>query len=115
MRSILSALFILVFSSICSQSVDKSSCYKLDFDHLIKFLIETHPDPYSAFGGQIDFFKSKQEAAKSIDSIKSDEEFALFVNSFLSRLDDGHTNINLPKSSSKTQFPGITNLVGTQG
>lgn len=105
MRSILSALFILVFSSICSQSVDKSSCYKLDFDHLIKFLIETHPDPYSAFGGQIDFFKSKQEAAKSIDSIKSDEEFALFVNSFLSRLDDGHTNINLPKSSSKTKFP----------
>lgn len=81
--------------------------YLSDFEYFTEKLIETHPDPYSGFGGRIDFYKEKEKVKSRItDSMKNDE-FVILINQFLSYLNDGHTNLYFDKSEHKEQkyFP----------
>lgn len=67
---------------------------KSDFYDFIKLLEETHPDPYSSYGGRVFFHK---EVKKYIDSIPSTgmnlEEFSEIISKFISKLEDGHTSV----------------------
>lgn len=68
-----------------------------DFDYLIQLLEETHPDPYTNYGGKVFFHKDiytlKEEL---IEQNLTTEEFAIKLNTFLSKLKDGHTYIHTP-------------------
>lgn len=77
----------------------ESNNYLKDFDFFIKSLVEIHPDPYSAFGGQIDFYLAKKEFQNVIKNVANDYDFAIHLNKFASKLEDGHTFVNIPDYS----------------
>ncbi|MFA6335051.1 MAG: S41 family peptidase [Bacteroidales bacterium] len=96
---------IILFISLCNiafgQELSKSGMYHADFDYLIEKLIETHPDPYSGFGGPIEFFRKKIQTSELITNSMTNEEFVILLNQFLSNLNDGHTSIFFPKNENK--------------
>ncbi len=68
-----------------------------DFRTLVRYLVETHPDPYSAFGGKVFFHKQAYETGQNLKEGATREEFAQTVLAFLSKLNDGHTRISVPQ------------------
>lgn len=90
--------------TVSAQQPDRSNRYLADFDYLMENLIATHPDPFTAFGGTIGFYQEKQKTREEIKSIHSNDQFVLVLNKFLSKLEDGHTFINLPKTSKNDTF-----------
>ncbi len=65
-----------------------------DFRTLVRHLEQTHPDPYSAFGGKVFFRKEAYEIGQKLKAGATREEFAATALTFLSRLNDGHTWIS---------------------
>lgn len=107
MKKSIILLLILLNNIAIGQELSKSAIYHTDFDYLINKLIETHPDPYSGFGGPIEFFREKTQSSELIKDSMTNEEFIILLNQFLSNLDDGHTSIYFPKNKSeiKKSFP----------
>ena len=77
--------------------------YLSDFDYLVEKLIETHPDPYSGFGGQITFYQEKTKLEQSISDSITTDDFIILMNQFLSNLDDGHTCLFFHKNNDADQ------------
>ncbi len=103
MRNYLIILLIL----ISPVSFGQENKYLSDFEYFIEKLIETHPDPFSGFGGRIDFYKEKEKLESRITDSMTNDEFVILINRFLSNLKDGHTNLYFDKSENKQQkyFP----------
>lgn len=103
MRSIL--IIILILESTISFGQENK--YLSDFEYFIEKLIETHPDPYSGFGGRIEFYKEKENLKSKIVDSMTNDDFVILINQFLSSLNDGHTNLYFDKSENKEQkyFP----------
>lgn len=87
-------LFILtgvLFSE--AQVLSRDSLYN-EFRHFIRLLDETHPDPYSEYGGKVSFHK---EAFEIEQILKSDnctlDQYQNILASFVSGIHDGHTFI----------------------
>lgn len=100
-----SLIFILIL--ISTITFGQENKYLSDFEYFIEKLIETHPDPYSGFGGRIEFYKAKENLKSRISDSMSNDEFVVLINQFLSNLNDGHTNLYFDKSENKKQkyFP----------
>ena len=66
-----------------------------DFNEFVRLLEETHPDPYTKYGGRPFFRKSAMETRFGLeeDSVTSADELARRISKFLIPLKDGHTNI----------------------
>ncbi len=96
MTRFVTIILLLSTISLQAQQIQNTEKYVRDFDSLIVNLISTHPDPYTAFGDVIGFYREKQKAREEIINVKSDEEFVFLLNKFVSRLADGHTFINKP-------------------
>ena len=64
-----------------------------DFKHLIKLLEETHPDPYTGFGGKVFFHKEASNIEQELKNGTTLDKFTDLVLSFISNLEDGHTSI----------------------
>ena len=62
-----------------------------DYNTCINYLEETHPDPYTAFGGFMKFKKNSQMLRQNITDTTSIIEFRGILSSLLSTLEDGHT------------------------
>lgn len=77
-----------------------------DFDYMIKCLVETHPDPFSAWGGENSFYACADKFRESLlaDSIGTEEELASRLGVFLSHLHDGHTYINQQFNGNSLRF-----------
>ncbi|WP_421920000.1 S41 family peptidase [Marinifilum sp.] len=103
MRNYLIILLLLI-STI---SNGQENPYLSDFEYFIEKLIETHPDPYTGFGGRIGFFKEKEKFKNRITDSLTNDEFVILINQFLSKLNDGHTNLYFNKSENIEQkyFP----------
>lgn len=71
-----------------------------DFNRLIIYLEQTHPDPYSGFGGK-PFFHIKADALRNklTSGQYSVAEFAALANEFMANIQDGHTVLSLPGNS----------------
>lgn len=67
--------------------------YTADLDFFIQKLEETHPDPYTAFGGRMEFYRQMQKVRRAAGSIRSTDEFRNLLRGFISKLKDGHTFI----------------------
>jgi hypothetical protein len=65
-----------------------------DVDNLIEVLVDAHPDPYSAFGGVIGFYRSLHNLVESLPNEGiSPEELYGRLQTFVSQLKDGHTKL----------------------
>lgn len=67
-----------------------------DFRQFVHWLEETHPDPYSAFGGKVFFHRKAGETARELQSKDYTlQDFGLLLNRFIAPLGDGHTSVYL--------------------
>lgn len=80
-----------------------------DFDTFIALLEQTHPDPYTRFGGKVTFHKEAYELRRRLSTEEHTvREFAQLLSRFLSRLGDGHSFVGvppLPDSSQERYLP----------
>jgi len=67
-----------------------------DFDKFVEYLEETHPDPYTAFGGRPLFFQEVSRVRDSLraDSVTDRNGLAQRISGLIARLHDGHTFVN---------------------
>lgn len=72
-----------------------------DFNEFIRLLEETHPDPYTNYGGKPFFRLDAMDTRLGLieDSVTSTIELADRISKFLAPLEDGHTSINAGFSS----------------
>lgn len=93
------ALFLLFFyvQLVKSQNLLPATEVRTDLDSLVTLLENIHPDPYSAFGGRMNFYKEYQRIRSSIpgNGLSKDESYFLFSR-FISNLHDGHTYLSFP-------------------
>ena len=66
-----------------------------DFNEFVRLLEETHPDPYTNYGGRPFFRRAAMETRFSLilDSVTSTDELSRRIRQFLIPLHDGHTGI----------------------
>ena len=66
-----------------------------DFNEFVRLLEETHPDPYTNYGGRPFFRRAAMETRFGLiqDSVTSTDELGRRIRQFLIPLKDGHTNI----------------------
>ncbi len=75
-----------------------------DFKCLVNYLEETHPDPYSGFGGKVFFHKAAFEVGQRLKKGAGREEFATIAMAFMSKLEDGHTWISVPRGMAESEL-----------
>ena len=98
MKNLLLFCSLLLSFTLTAQKADyETNKYLKDFDFFVEKLVETHPDPYSAYGGQIEFHRAKQKCREKLKGVASDDEFIGKINQFISTLEDGHTYIKSPE------------------
>ena len=98
--SLLSVLAtVLAFNSANAQIPTDSIV--ADFNEFIRLLEETHPDPYTNYGGKPFFRLEAMDTRFGLieDSVTSSDELARRITKFLAPLEDGHTNIDMGFSS----------------
>lgn len=93
--------------------------YIHDFNTFVHYLEETHPDPYSVFGGKINFKYKTQTIRNQIeqDTINI-SQFREILTSFIAQLEDGHTFINssiTPKNQQPEKYFPIVFKVAVDG
>lgn len=100
MRKKLVIFVVCLFSGISfseAQVLPKDSLYT-EFKYFIKLLEETHPDPYTEFGGKIQFHKKAFDIGQQIKNNDFTlEQYNNKLLSFLSNIHDGHTYV-FPKA-----------------
>jgi hypothetical protein len=74
-----------------------------DFKYLVKTLEETHPDPYSGFGGKVFFHKSAFLLEQQLKKGATLNDFRLLLSSFLAQLQDGHTYVSQVQPPNKDE------------
>lgn len=96
-------LLPIIFSFLSLLTVEAQTSVTLrdtlmsDFDSFINILEQTHPDPYTRFGGKVLFHKTAHELR---DKLEKEEftvrDFAMLLSDFLIRLRDGHSYVGIP-------------------
>lgn len=90
---------VLAFNSAHAQIPTDSIV--ADFNEFVRLLEETHPDPYTNYGGKPFFRLEAMDTRFGLieDSVTSTDELARRITKFLAPLEDGHTNIDMGLSS----------------
>lgn len=90
---------VLAFNSAHAQIPTDSIV--ADFNEFVRLLEETHPDPYTNYGGKPFFRLEAMDTRFGLieDSVTSTDELARRITKFLVPLEDGHTNIDMGFSS----------------
>ena len=84
---------VLAFNSANAQlPVDSIAA---DFNEFVRLLEETHPDPYTNYGGRPFFRKAAMETRQKLvqDSVTNSSVLAHHIGEFLAPLADGHTSV----------------------
>ena len=97
MRSLFFIVTLLTLSNILlAQNLIPRDSLIADFNDLTRTLESTHPDPYSSFGGKIQFHREAQLLRDEIPQVGlSLTDFVHFILKFTSKLHDGHTAIDI--------------------
>lgn len=93
----LSFCLILFYCSAYSQQISGDTLV-LDFRYLVKVLEETHPDPYTEFGGKVFFHKQAFDIEQRLAKGATLNDFSTTILTFFSRLEDGHTYLEYNSS-----------------
>ena len=88
-------ILTLVFAAICTNAQIPNDSIVADFNEFVRLLEETHPDPYTNYGGRPFFRKAAMETRFGLaqDSVTSADELATRIREFLAPLQDGHTGV----------------------
>ena len=88
------ALTVLIAGNCANAQVPNDSIVA-DFNEFVRLLEETHPDPYTNFGGRPFFRKAAMETRLALvrDSVTSTDELTRRMREFIAPLQDGHTSI----------------------
>lgn len=101
-------LFFLTLGWPCVAQIPNDSIIS-DFRHFIDYLEETHPDPYTNYGGRALFRRSAFTALQELKQrdVTTAEELCWHIRTFLAPLHDGHTYVNYPakQNASHTLAP----------
>jgi hypothetical protein len=91
--SVIAMTMLLAFNSVQAQVPNDSIV--ADFNDFIRLLEETHPDPYTNYGGRPFFRRAAMETRLGLvkDSVTSPDELASRITVFLAPMKDGHTDI----------------------
>ncbi|MDR2466601.1 MAG: hypothetical protein LBD35_04335 [Prevotellaceae bacterium] len=98
-RISIAALILFAATALAAQD----SQLKDDFNTFIRYVEETHPDPYSAFGGRMEFKRRAQNLRNGISAQTTRRQFAEMLSNFVAALGDGHTTIHSNEEESTGQ------------
>jgi hypothetical protein len=91
MRTYLTVFLFFIMVLIKAQSIESEKARE-DFEYLVQLLENSHPDPYSPFGGKLNFWIAVNKTKKQIpDGTLQVSEFKDILSGFLCQLQDGHT------------------------
>ena len=92
-KSVLAFALTILFASNTAIAQIPNDSIVADFNEFIRLLEETHPDPYTNYGGRPFFRRAAMETRYSLiqDSVTNADELAQRCNEFLVPLADGHT------------------------
>ncbi|MCZ4695845.1 peptidase S41 [Ancylomarina euxinus] len=91
-------LLLIIASSAKSQQTLNRDTLVSDFKYFISAIEETHPDPYSAYGGRVYFKKGAfdvETKLKNNDYTK--DEFVSIISEFIATLGDSHTGMRVAR------------------
>lgn len=71
-----------------------SNSFTSDFNMFVRLLEETHPDPYTGFGGKMNFRSQVQTLRSGMEQVTDSDQFKEILTGFIAQLEDGHTFIN---------------------
>lgn len=93
-------MLFVVCLQLHAQQEYKTDSLINDFRYFIEKLEETHPDPYTKYGGRPMFRRSAEvtERWMRYESISTKDQLASYINTFLVPLHDGHTLVANPNS-----------------
>lgn len=97
-RLFLPLFFLLAAFGLRAQQAWPGDTLAADFRSLVRLLEETHPDPYTGFGGKVFFHRAAFELEQRLRSLP-DTTLAYFCEQagvFLACLEDGHTYLSAP-------------------
>ncbi|HEV7381957.1 MAG TPA: S41 family peptidase [Dyadobacter sp.] len=111
LRLLLQITFFLVmgFAFCMAQAQDLPKKYdpqklKSDIDSLVKFIEDTHPDPYYRYPKD-SFYRDIADVKRQITKPLSTLSFYQLIEPVLVRLEDGHTDLAMPLSEFYTLYP----------
>ncbi len=101
--------------STSAQNLNNRDSLISDFLYLTESLKETHPDPYSGFGGRIFFHKEANDILLKLqEKDYSINDFSDIISNFLAGIQDGHTTIfrqGNKKNNNTLIFPFYTRII----
>lgn len=102
MKSLLITLLCSLFiGGIHAQPTLPGDMLAEDFRYLVHLLEETHPDPYTGFGGKVFFCKAAFDLEHRLRQAPATlKDFHEQASAFLSNLKDGHTYLFAPSATS---------------
>lgn len=111
LRLLLQITFFLVMGSafcmVQAQDIPKKydpQKLKSDIDSLVKFIEDTHPDPYYRYPKD-SFYSDIADVKRQITKPLSTLSFYQLIEPVLVRLEDGHTDLAMPLSEFYTLYP----------
>lgn len=92
LRLFITTVLLVAGSALMGQEMSSRDTLVSDFKTLVKFLEDTHPDPYSGFGGKVFFHQKAFDVEQELLVKKhTHNEFSQLAQEFLAPLEDGHT------------------------
>lgn len=108
------ALLLIIFTNVLlAQAQEKFSKEILneDFNYYVKLIENTHPDPYSLFGGKMSFNREVQKIKNNLpENGLTKTEFENLLSQFIAQLHDGHTSITRGEGKKNNQAAKMLNL-----
>ena len=98
MRNLKLLVLLLFPFSLNAQSLNSDSLIS-DFIELASLLEETHPDPYTGFGGRYFFQDEVRKVKSQLKESHTLKEFAEVCSAFLSNIPDQHTYLQIPENN----------------
>lgn len=97
LKILLSAFVLSLCTSLHGVELQKDSLLS-DFDTLVKVIKDTHPDPYSNYGGRVFFYKKAADFRNNLLKDSGLNVGGLYERAaeFMSLLQDGHSFISPP-------------------
>lgn len=106
----------LLAQGIMAQRVIPRDSLISDLRQFLKYVEETHPDPYSGFGGKVFFHREAYDLEKRLSPDgNTAEEFSRLLTVFLSSIQDGHTHLQMSGSPEKNLYIPVKGRVIPEG
>jgi len=91
-------VLLTITSVVKSQQTINRDTLVSDFKYFISVIEETHPDPYSAYGGRVYFKKGAFDVETKLkNNDYTQDEFVSMISEFISTLGDSHTGMRVAR------------------